>query len=144
LWLLQWTAVDRPELYDITDMIVLSTKGSRRPADLLAGGDYDGDKATVIWQPALVEHFTSQPLHFAEPDPDFISKYFEKGEDEKADVVFNRISLLPQSNQIKELQRYLLSNIRGSSSVGKYSIYHENAIQKLGYRNQETKRLAYM
>ncbi|KAH6914841.1 RNA dependent RNA polymerase-domain-containing protein [Coprinopsis sp. MPI-PUGE-AT-0042] len=140
----KWTAVDRPELYDITDMIVLSTKGSRRPADLLAGGDYDGDKAAVIWQPELVRHFTAQPLHFAEPDPDFNSKYFEAGEDVKADEFFNKISRLPGPTQIKELQSYLLSGVRTFSAVGKYSIYHENAIQKLGYRNQETKRLAYM
>ena len=44
LWLLyywtqqQWKAVDKPELHHLVDVVILSTKGSRRAADLLSGG----------------------------------------------------------------------------------------------------------
>jgi hypothetical protein len=58
--------VDRPELRHFTDVIVLSVKGPRRAADYLSGGDYDGDKGLVIWQPELVDPFENAPLHFSE------------------------------------------------------------------------------
>ena len=34
----QWEAVDKPELHRLVDVVILSTKGSRRAADLLSGG----------------------------------------------------------------------------------------------------------
>ena len=34
----QWVAVDKPELHHLVDVVVLSTKGTRRAADLLSGG----------------------------------------------------------------------------------------------------------
>lgn len=44
----------------------------------------------------------------------------------------------------REAQRYLLGAIRDTSVVGKYSIFHDNAIYSLGYTHPETIRLAYM
>lgn len=35
---LKWEAVDRPELRDYTDVILISVKGARRGADWLGGG----------------------------------------------------------------------------------------------------------
>jgi len=55
----------------------LSTKGTRRAADLLSGGDYDGDKGLVIFQPEVVETFKEAPLHYSEPPPD-IKNYFQR------------------------------------------------------------------
>ena len=34
----QWKAVDKLELHHLVDVVVLSTKGPRRAADLLSGG----------------------------------------------------------------------------------------------------------
>jgi RNA-dependent RNA polymerase len=36
----QWKSIDKPGLYHLTDLIVFSTKGARRAADLLSGGAY--------------------------------------------------------------------------------------------------------
>ena len=42
-------AVDCPELRYLKDCVVFSTQGTVSPGSLLSGGDYDGDKAWVIW-----------------------------------------------------------------------------------------------
>jgi hypothetical protein len=46
-----------PELAEYTDVIIFSTKGNSPLADLLSGGDYDGDTVRVFWEPRLVEPF---------------------------------------------------------------------------------------
>ncbi|KAK7061800.1 RNA-dependent RNA polymerase [Favolaschia claudopus] len=111
----KWTAVDRPELRHYTDVIVLSVKGSRRAADYLSGGDYDGDKGLVIWQPELVDKFVNADLRFSQEPP-----------------------------ELREMQAYLLSGLRDMAVVGQYSNWHLNATYSLGYRHSETIRLAYM
>jgi RNA dependent RNA polymerase len=42
-------AVHRPELDHLSDCIVFPTKGQRPPADMMSGGDLDGD--TCKWHP---------------------------------------------------------------------------------------------
>ncbi|KAF4974034.1 hypothetical protein FZEAL_9027 [Fusarium zealandicum] len=60
-------AVFRPALKRLKDVIVFSSKGKSPLADLLSGGDYDGDKAWVCWDPQIVANFTNaaKPI---EPD----------------------------------------------------------------------------
>lgn len=55
-------AVFRPELGHLQDMVVFSRKGNTPLADLLSGGDYDGDKAWVCWDPKLVKNFHNAPV----------------------------------------------------------------------------------
>ncbi|KAF4466706.1 qde-1 RNA-dependent RNA polymerase [Fusarium albosuccineum] len=52
-------AVFRPNLKRLKDVVVFSSKGKSPLADLLSGGDYDGDKAWVCWDPQIVENFTN-------------------------------------------------------------------------------------
>jgi hypothetical protein len=40
----KFKAVDVPEFFDLVDCIVFSTRGKRPSADLMSGGDLDGDK----------------------------------------------------------------------------------------------------
>lgn len=49
--------VFKPELADLTDVIIFSSKGDVPLADKLSGGDYDGDIAWVCWDPRLVANF---------------------------------------------------------------------------------------
>lgn len=49
--------VFKPELADLTDVIIFSSKGDIPLADKLSGGDYDGDLAWVCWDPRLVANF---------------------------------------------------------------------------------------
>ncbi|CAB9498814.1 polymerase alpha-associated DNA helicase A [Seminavis robusta] len=63
--------------------IVFSAKGDRPIADMLAGGDYDGDEYFIVNDPELVEPFVPvQPCDFGSQKSSFdktidIQKYFE-------------------------------------------------------------------
>lgn len=50
-------AVFRPELAHLKDVVVFPTKGRFCLADKLSGGDYDGDRAWVCWNEAIVKAF---------------------------------------------------------------------------------------
>jgi len=45
----------------LKDVVVFSTKGNVPLADMLSGGDYDGDKIWVCWDHRLVEPFDNNP-----------------------------------------------------------------------------------
>ncbi|ROW04677.1 hypothetical protein VPNG_07415 [Cytospora leucostoma] len=49
--------VFKPELADLTDVVVFSSKGNVPLADKVSGGDYDGDLAWVCWEPSIVDNF---------------------------------------------------------------------------------------
>ncbi|KAH6898134.1 RNA dependent RNA polymerase-domain-containing protein [Thelonectria olida] len=64
-------AVFKPSLRKLKDVIVFSVRGDTPLADLLSGGDYDGDRAWVCWDPEIVRNFNSSPV----PDqPDLIGQ----------------------------------------------------------------------
>ncbi|KAJ7498829.1 RNA dependent RNA polymerase-domain-containing protein [Mycena latifolia] len=138
----KWKGVDRPELRNFTNVIVLSVKGPRRAADYLSGGDYDGDKGLVIWQPELVDPFVNAPLHFSEEPPEVADSF--KPQNETVMEFLERTASSTPGRQLREMQHYLLSAIRDLAVVGKYSNWHLNATYSLGYRHPETIRLAYM
>ena len=50
-------AVFRPELAHLKDVVVFPTKGKFCLADKLSGGDYDGDRAWICWNDAIVNPF---------------------------------------------------------------------------------------
>lgn len=54
-------AVFRKELCVLKDVIIFSSKGDSPLADMLSGGDYDGDMAWVCWDPRIVENFSNAP-----------------------------------------------------------------------------------
>ncbi|KAJ6598976.1 RNA dependent RNA polymerase-domain-containing protein [Mycena vulgaris] len=137
----KWKGVDRPELRHFTNVIVLSVKGPRRAADYLGGGDYDGDKAVVIWQPELVDPFVNAPLHFADEPADLAASF--KPQNETVGEFLGRTAESP-SQQLREMKNYLLSAVRDRAVVGKYNNWHLNATHSLGYQHPETIRLGYM
>lgn len=69
-------AVFKPELRHLRDVIIFSAKGDVPLAAMLSGGDYDGDKAWVCWDPEIVNNFEN---HSLPPQPDF-KEYLEKDE----------------------------------------------------------------
>lgn len=75
-------AVFNPELRHLRDVIIFSAKGNEPLAALLSGGDYDGDKAWVCWDPEIVNNFENHPLP---PQPD-LTPYLKKDEATLADL----------------------------------------------------------
>ena len=67
-------AVSHTKLRKLKDVIVFSTKGSRPLADLLTGGDYDGDTAWVCWDDEVVSNFDNAPPDLAPPELDFVGE----------------------------------------------------------------------
>ncbi|KAK1961474.1 RNA-directed RNA polymerase [Colletotrichum sublineola] len=89
-------AVFKPELHTIKDVIVFSAKGNVPLADKLSGGDYDGDKAWVCWEPAIVSNFRNADVP---PTPDLSSylkkdktRFAELGRGANSDAVSDMIS----------------------------------------------------
>ncbi|KAH7928507.1 hypothetical protein BV22DRAFT_1082792 [Leucogyrophana mollusca] len=137
------TAVDKPELRHYTDVIVCSIQGTRRFADLLAGGDYDGDKAIAIWEPTIVKNFTNADLVHSNPPQNFLGSNFLKNS------LLAREFWTDNSHEhwdvvVPAMQSFLLGGLRDTSLVGKYSNFHDLSIYMAGYDHPETTRLAYM
>ncbi|KAJ3303273.1 hypothetical protein HDU76_005374, partial [Blyttiomyces sp. JEL0837] len=59
--LLILNGVDRPEFAHLSDVIVFGTTGSRPHADMLSGGDLDGDTFLVIWDEDIVTPLRHEP-----------------------------------------------------------------------------------
>ncbi|EKM56512.1 uncharacterized protein PHACADRAFT_118286 [Phanerochaete carnosa HHB-10118-sp] len=123
-------AVCRPEYADYLDVIILPTKGRRSLASLLAGGDYDGDVATCIFDPQIVGDFR-QPVFTAEP-PNFLEKYFES--QDKIPTVASVVRMMSDrpADASRILRRHLLIGLT-ESKTGKYSWYNENAMYRYGF-----------
>lgn len=76
-------AVFKPELHALKDVVVFSSKGRVPLADKLSGGDYDGDKAWVCWEPSIVSNFVNAEVP---PSPD-LSDYLKKEKTTYGDLV---------------------------------------------------------
>ncbi|KAF5714427.1 qde-1 RNA-dependent RNA polymerase [Fusarium mundagurra] len=66
-------AVFKPELRHFKNVIVFSSLGDEPLANKLSGGDYDGDKAWVCWDPDIVDNFKSTDV----PSPHTFKEYFQ-------------------------------------------------------------------
>lgn len=60
-------AVFKLELAHLQNVIVFSAKGEMPLADMLSGGDYDGDQCLCVWDDRVVENFANAPNE-AQPD----------------------------------------------------------------------------
>ena len=76
-------AVFKTELRGLKDVIVFSAKGNVPLADKLSGGDYDGDKAWVCWDPDIVNNFVNAGV----PEPPDLSPFLTKDKTTFGDLV---------------------------------------------------------
>ncbi|PFH49062.1 hypothetical protein AMATHDRAFT_64002 [Amanita thiersii Skay4041] len=134
------TAVDIPELYEWSDVVIVPIKGDRSPASVLSGGDYDGDELFIIRESCLVKYFQSKPLV---PEPKNLQQECFEVNAETLDAFSERSILLSKPVVQQQFQEVLLSGLN-DAKVGIYSGFHDQAIIKLGYDHPETIRLAYM
>ncbi|KAG5722445.1 hypothetical protein E4T56_gene2957 [Termitomyces sp. T112] len=135
-------AMEHPLLRSYTDVIVCSVQGHRRLLDFLAGGDYDGDTATVIWTPEIVEHFKNADEKYSN-EPKTLDICFTSDHNEKVPDFLTRTSSLSPLEKTLAVQTYLLGALRDPSVIGNYSTMHDNAVYHLGYSHPHTIRLAY-
>lgn len=116
----KFRAVYRPELCHLKDCIVMSASSTacyRSPASFLSGGDYDGDTATVIYEPALVEPFhnadeaiATTPLSFEEEN---FEKEFVKGTD-----FLSELKGEGDETMVRNYQHFLLGSIQDDKTTG--------------------------
>lgn len=141
----KWRCVDKPRLRNRTDVIILSVKGLHRAAEILSGGDYDGDKGVLIFQPELVKPFVNPPFTLSLP-PDDLEKDFETTTNETVGAFLVRVPRVSDSMAayIHEVQEFLLRGLTDRSVVGAYSNMHDVSAYMKGYAHPETLRLAHM
>lgn len=65
-------AVWKTELRHFKDVIVFPTTGTFPLAGMLSGGDYDGDKPWICWDPVIVEGFQNSPM----PSDKYSAEYY--------------------------------------------------------------------
>ncbi|KAJ4177531.1 hypothetical protein NW767_015095 [Fusarium falciforme] len=65
-------AVFRPELRHLKDIVIFPCTGDEPLAQKLSGGDYDGDRAWICWDPDIVNNFEGVDVP---PKPSF-ERYF--------------------------------------------------------------------
>ncbi|KAL9615082.1 MAG: hypothetical protein Q9167_000505 [Letrouitia subvulpina] len=60
----KFRAVQCLDLSHLVDCVVFSTKGRRPSADLMSGGDLDGDKFFVCWDPDVIPPKVAEAAHY--------------------------------------------------------------------------------
>ncbi|KAF7799757.1 hypothetical protein EIP86_010999 [Pleurotus ostreatoroseus] len=118
-----------PELAEYVDVIVLYIRGGRTLASLLAGGDVDGDTGVCVYDPSIVNAFHQPPLT-PEP-PGFLDKYFQSsGTILRMTRIIADMESSSHGTASRALQKHLFQRLC-DSSVGLYSMYHENCTYRL-------------
>ncbi|KAF5685686.1 NAM7-nonsense-mediated mRNA decay [Fusarium circinatum] len=124
----KFKVVERPELSHLVDCIVFSTRGRKPAADLMSGGDLDGDTFFVSWDPDLIPSTVSapalypggrEPIQFRSITDDDRLVYFAKYQNASLGQVKNlyldwaRVSG-PMSAQCQELNRLFSQCVDGN------------------------------
>ncbi|KAF5628976.1 nonsense-mediated mRNA decay protein [Fusarium sp. NRRL 25303] len=124
----KFKVVERPELSHLVDCIVFSTRGRRPAADLMSGGDLDGDTFFVSWDPELIPSTVSapalypggrEPIQFRSITDDDRLVYFVKYQNASLGKVKNlyldwaRVAG-PMSAQCQELNRLFSQCVDGN------------------------------
>lgn len=109
-------AVFKPELRKYKDVVIFSSKGACSLASKLSGGDYDGDKAWICWEPTIVEPFENSTVPECPPDDSFgIKKDMLKVSD-----------LMQDQNYISKFLRHGFNFNMQSNMLGMCTAYHES------------------
>lgn len=108
-------AVFKPELGVYRDVVVFSSKGQCSLAEKLSGGDYDGDKAWICWDPDIVGPFRNAEVPTAPPLQEYgISR----------DTV-KMCDLLSRPDYMSSFLRHGFDFNLQPSLLGSCTVYHE-------------------
>ena len=102
--------------------LILSTKGERSVADMMSGGDFDGDKAWVCWNEILIDQV-------CQCDPvDTSGEDFDVRKSEEENVLFYQASP-------KDVLKYVWHHRNHQSNLGKLSKMLDVAIDFYGFNH---------
>lgn len=131
-------ASTHPSLSMYTDVIVFSTKGKSSLADLLSGGDMDGDTIRVFWEPSLVHHFTNAGIAESVSSIDIADAFFEDRE-----TVAGLIRQCEDTNRDELLGNRLRGCLHAADSKGIYGKLHMCAAYMHGTGSREAIGMAF-
>ena len=119
-------AVFKLELSNYKDVMIFPTKGTTSVAELLSGGDYDGDMPLLIWDARIVDHFRNAKI------PDMRPSEAECGLEQKWTKLSNIFSSRASIPMASEITTFL------------YKCFEFNLHQsKLGFCTTEHEMVAY-
>ena len=109
-------AVFKPELRRYRDVIVFSSKATRSLAEKLSGGDFDGDKAWICWEPSLVTQFTNALI----PEPPSLETYGIKKDGTMVSDIIN------EPDYTSRFLKHAFSFNLQTNLLGSCTVYHES------------------
>ncbi|MCJ1394492.1 hypothetical protein MMC18_007370 [Xylographa bjoerkii] len=128
-------AVFKLELSNYKDVIIFSSRGECSLASKLSGGDYDGDRAWICWEPELVQPFVNAESHIA---PDLEHYGIVKDETKIADIIDST------DYTSSFLSKGFDFNIQ-SPILGMCTVYHESLCYRfMSISNPQAKNLAVL
>ena len=119
-------AVYKHELSHLQDVLVFSRRGPRPLADKLSGGDYDGDRFWICWEPLLVTPFKNVPAPQQLPDPTSLGVKVDRRK--LGDV----ISDPPTERQVCEFVKMATESRMRSTWLGMVTILHAKVVHMEG------------
>ncbi|RGP77965.1 hypothetical protein FLONG3_3922 [Fusarium longipes] len=123
-------AVFKPELRHLKDIILFSSLGDESLASKLSGGDYDGDKAWVCWDPDIVNNFESAEV----PSTVSFDEYFRPN----TQKLGNLVSRHGEPDYIEAFFEEAFNFHLGPSFMGVCTSYKENLSYHLNSVGNET------
>ncbi|KAK0105018.1 hypothetical protein ONS95_004613 [Cadophora gregata] len=97
--------VKRDIFLPLKDVIIFSTKGNPSLASMLSGGDYDGDRAWLCWDPVIVDNVNSVSV------PEF-PDFFEQGILKRDTTTYNGLALSAEDRVREFLSKAIIFNMR--------------------------------
>lgn len=132
-----------PLLRERRGVIYFSTRGQRPLADILAGGDYDGDDVILIWEPSIVENFQNADDRLSEK-PESVARSFERDAVTAGAVYQDLCDLQDQpEEQLQMLSRHLLGSLKVPQYLGIYNGYFIRAVHCFGIASEEARILGH-
>lgn len=116
-------AVFKPQLADLTDVVVFSSKGNIPLADKLSGGDYDGDLAWVCWDSRIVDNFENAAV----PEQPDLSEWISKDEESFHGIYRHRQAQYdkPLESAVADMMKKCFEFNLSKSMLGACTIYKE-------------------
>lgn len=126
-------AVWKPELRHFKDVIVFPTTGDTPLADMLSGGDYDGDTPWICWDQNIVRNFyNSQP-------PSGIENYPPE--------FFGLTQHSVPMRNVQSIEEFLDSSFTFNlmlSNLGRCTVEHEKLSYDISIDSNEAKELSFL